>query len=184
MITERYGTDKPGLHVVFKHVGGCVLALAVVLLLGHASMLSAADETGDAAANVAVPISVSQNGGGLNFGAIQASIVAGTVTVTTSSTRSVTGGVTELGGTVSAATFDVAGDGTSSYSITLPLDNIVSLTGPGTAMLLTGFNHDAGVSPALSGGTDSFNVGAILAVGVNQSTGSYTGNYTVTVGYD
>jgi len=46
---------------------------------------------------------------------------------------------------------------------------IVTLTDPG--------------SGTLTGGTDTFNVGGTLAVGANQTAGSYSGTYSVAVNY-
>ncbi len=156
-------------------------AVAALALFAASGAAHAADATGDAAASIAVPISIAQNGAGLNFGTVTASAALGTVVVTTAGARSVTGGVAELGGTIAAATFDVTGEGTSAYTITLP--SSATLNSGGNSMTVDTFNHDAGGSPALSGGSDSFNVGATLNVAANQAAGAYTGTYTITVNY-
>ena len=58
------------------------------------------------------------------------------------------------------------------------------MTGPGTAMALGNFTHDAGGSPAFDGSGDlSFNVGADLTVNASQAAGEYSGSYSVTVDY-
>jgi hypothetical protein len=138
----------------------------------------AADATGTGNATIAAPIGISANNS-LEFGSILASGSTGTVTISAAGARTVSN-VTELGGTLQAASFDVTGDGTSTYSVSFT-DG--SLTGPGTAMSINTFTHDAGGTPTLSGGTDSFNVGANLDVGASQTAGSYTGTFTVTVDY-
>lgn len=122
----------------------------------------------------------------LSFGEISPSPGDTTVIVLTDSAT--TGSTAELvGGTVTAAQFDVGGLSLRSYDITLPLnsDNItIDDAGAGVAMTVTDFNHDAGVSPALgAGGTDTFNVGATLTVNGDQLAGTYTGTFDVTVDY-
>ena len=57
-----------------------------------------------------------------------------------------------------------------------------TLTSGSDTMTLSAFTSD--VASALSGGAETFNVGATLAVGINQSTGAYTGTYLVTVNYN
>ena len=51
-------------------------------------------------------------------------------------------------------------------------------------MTVDTYTHDAGGSPSLGGGSDSFNVGATLNVGATQAVGAYTGTFSVTVGYN
>ncbi len=43
---------------------------------------------------------------------------------------------------------------------------------------------DAGASPTLVGGSDTFNVGATLNVGATQASGTYSGTFAVTVNYN
>ncbi len=57
----------------------------------------------------------------------------------------------------------------------------------GTACLGTGTkvaSDAAGASPALVGGSDTFNVGATLSVSNTQAAGTYSGTFTVTVNYN
>ncbi len=51
-------------------------------------------------------------------------------------------------------------------------------------MAVDAFNHDAGATPTLIGGSDTFNVGATLLVGGSQAAGTYSGLFTVTVNYN
>ena len=46
------------------------------------------------------------------------------------------------------------------------------------------FNHDAGGTPTLVGGSDTFNVGATLNVGAAQAADTYSGTFAVTVNYN
>jgi hypothetical protein len=61
---------------------------------------------------------------------------------------------------------------------------VIKLTGAGVLMNLTDFVHDAGIAPALVGGTNTFQVGATLNVGINQAAGVYTATFPVTVNYN
>ena len=160
-----------------------IAALAAPLFaLPQAAM--AADASGDASAVVVTPISVSE-AAALSFGNIAPSGTSGTVTVTTAGARTSTGGVSELGGTVTAGEFDVVGSGSATYGIVLPADGTVTLTGAGDPMPVNGFVHSLdGSTPTLSGGNGSFTVGATLEVGAGQTEGTYTGSYTVTVNYN
>lgn len=158
------------------------VAAAAVAVVGLASQAAlAADATGSASVTVATPIAISQTTA-LDFGTITASASAGTVVLSTAGARSVTGGVATLGTGGVAAVFAVTGQGNNAFSISLPTS--VNLSGPGTDMTVSSFNHNAGASPALSGGSKTVNVGATLGVGANQVAGAYSGTYTVTVNYN
>ena len=85
-------------------------------------------------------------------------------------------------GCPSGASFDVTGDGNANYSITLP--SSTTLSSGGNTMIVDTFNHDAGASPTLVGGSDTFNVGATLHVGATQASGTYSGTFSVTVNYN
>ncbi len=87
-----------------------------------------------------------------------------------------------LGGTPAAASFNVTGDGNANYSITLP--SSTTLSSGGDTMTVDTFNHDAGATPTLAGGADTFNVGATLNVGATQAVGTYSGTFDVTVNYN
>lgn len=165
-----------------NEVAKFVIAAATLAVVGLGSQAAfAADATGTASVTIATPIAISQTTP-LSFGTVVASGTAGTVVVSNASVRTTTGGVGALGGTPAAAVFNVTGQGTNAFSITLP--TTVSLTGPGTAMNVTTFNHNAGASPALAAGAKTVNVGATLGVGANQTAGTYSGTYTVSVNYN
>lgn len=156
-----------------------IAAASMFATAAHAQASATASTT--ASVEIADPITITKDSD-LSFGTVVPSAAAGTVVVSTAGTRSVTGGVTELGGTISAAEYTVAGYGNSAFSITLPAT--VSLTGTGDPMTAGTFNHDLGGSPALSSGSASFAVGATLNVGANQAPGAYSGTFDVTVAYN
>ena len=136
--------------------------------------------TVDITATLLAPISISSSGD-LAFGTMLTTGTAGTVTVTPAGARSSVD-VDLLGGFPAAAAFDVTGEWANTYSITLP--SSATLTSGGDTMTIDTFNHDAGGTPTLSGGSDTFNVGATLNVGATQAGGTYSGTFSVTVNYN
>ena len=134
----------------------------------------------DVFATIYAPISISSSGS-LEFGTAEPTGVAGTVTINPNGTRTASN-VILWASSVSAVTFNVSGFSSEIYAITLP--SSATLTGPSGTMTVDTFTHDAGGSPALSSGSDTFNVGATLHVGATQPPGLYTGTFAVTVGYN
>lgn len=122
----------------------------------------------------------------LAFGAFIAGS-GGTMAVSTSGGRSVTSGsivLLNMNPAAHAAEFNVTGDANAPYTITLPVNGEVSLTGPGAAMAIGSFTSTPTSAGTLnSGGTGTIAVGATLTVGSNQVPGSYSGNFSVTVAY-
>ncbi len=131
-------------------------------------------------ATILAPISISSSGD-MDFGTMLTTGTAGTVTVTPAGARSSVD-VDLFGGLPSAASFDVTGAVGQAYSITLP--SSTTLTSGGDTMNVDTFNHDAGGTPTLPGGSDTFNVGATLNVGATQAAGTYSGTFAVTVNYN
>ncbi len=109
--------------------------------------------------------------------------LAGTVVVSPASAKTVTGGAFDFGGVHQPADFQVktqtAGE---SYSCTLP--GSITLTSGGNTMTVDTYTDDAGATPTLVGGSDTFNVGATLHVGATQVSGTYSGTFSVTVNYN
>ena len=120
-------------------------------------------------------------GTNLAFGTVAASGTAGTIT----QAGAVTGGVTAISSTRSAGTFTVSGETNGTpipYTFTLPATT--SLTGPGTAMVATlSYSSGSGARTLSAGGTDTVTINGRLAIGANQTLGTYTGTYNVTVNY-
>ncbi len=137
-------------------------------------------DTANVDITVAAPISISA-AGNMDFGTMVPTGTAGTVTVTPAGARSSVD-VDLLGGTSAAASFDVTGDGGANYSITLP--SSATLSSGGNTRTIDTFTDDAGATPTLVGGSDTFNVGATLNVGATQASGTYSGTFSVTVNYN
>lgn len=174
----------------FVKYGAVVLLVAgLVAFAAPSAWGQNADTTGTTAnANIIAGISLfNTEGQGLVFGDLTVSAtLSGTATVDPADNRTVTGGVSEAGGTPAAAAFNVTGETSHSYTITLPSNTDVKLTGVGDDMAVTNFTSSSGLSHTLSGGTpgtDAFTVGATLAVSAGQAPDLYTGTFDVIVSY-
>jgi len=141
----------------------------------------AASVTANASANVITPLAIAESTG-MDFGDVSVGTGGGTVVLDTTGGRSVTGDAEAVtGGTQTAGVYNVTGSGTKAYSITFPASATIS--SGGNNMTVDTFTHDAGATPALTGGADTFNVGATLTISPSQAPGAYSGTYTLTVNY-
>ncbi len=165
-----------------------LMALAGLAGLGTltlgSDLASAASDTGKANATNIAQITISANLT-LEFGQIVTGTGASVVRVTTAGARSlVSGDATLSGGTFRAATFDVTGEPSTTYAITLP-GGSETLTSGGDTMTIDTFTSNPTPTGTLSGGgTETISVGADLNIGASQASGSYSGTYTVTVNYN
>jgi hypothetical protein len=171
-----------------------ILTAAFVLLFANNSFAqSEASTNGTATATIIAPISIAAKGAGLQFGniAIHASN-SGTVTVPLSGARTFTGGVTlpASTGDVAPAEFEVTGDVSRTFIVTLPASATLTITGGGTAtMTVDNFVCTYGStlvtdSQLSSAGKATFFVGARLLVNGGQDQGEYTGTFPVIVDYN
>ncbi len=184
-------TTNPGLSGTFPNSGrvtieiGATLHLAAGQAAGSYSgtfdlTCDGFSDTANVTISITLPISISV-GADLDFATIAPTGTAGTVTLTPASARSSVN-VVLVGGTPSAASFNVTGDSGANYSVTLP--STADLTSGANTMTVDTFTDDTGPNTKLSGGSDTFNVGATLNVAADQAPGSYSGTYSVTVNYD
>jgi hypothetical protein len=121
-----------------------------------------------------------QNNQELSFGSFVAG-GGGSVTVSAS------GGVLLIPSSAgAAATFTVTGDANATYTIQLPGNDFVKLTGPGGDMFINEFTGSpSGAAGQLSaGGSQSLLVGATLNIASGQAPGQYAGSFSVTVDYN
>lgn len=158
-----------------------LLGFTGLTMIAFAPQASATDlTTATSAAAIALPITIVQTTG-LDFATISRDASGDTITLTSGGGISGTGAST-FSGTAAAALFNVDGD--ASTAVTISFSTGDTLTGPGTAMNLDNFTHDAGGSPAFDGTGDlQLSVGADLTIGAAQTAGAYSGTYTVTVDY-
>jgi hypothetical protein len=153
--------------------------LAGAGVFASASVALAAAQTGNASASIQQAISITENTA-MDFGIIAVDGSAGTVTISSAGAVSGPAGYT-FSGSPAAGTFTDSGDASTAVTISFTAG---SLTGPGTAMTLNNFTHDAGGTPTTDAlGDLTFNVGADLGVNLTQASGAYSGTYTVTVNY-
>ena len=162
--------------------------VGVSIIAAGSANAGQASATTAASANAAIiaDITLSKTAD-MNFGDVIAGSALGTVVLTAaaSPSRSTTGG-TELGnsGSVSSATFTVGGEGSSTYSITLPSSD-VTITSSSNTMTVNTFTSSPSGTGTLSGGSETLYVGATLNVGADQASGAnYTGSFDVTVAYN
>ena len=123
----------------------------------------------------------------LNFGSLGTTASAGTAVIDPASgARTVTGGVIDLGGVFAPAGFNVllcGAAGPKRFSVILP-SSAVTLTGSsgGTMTADTFTQNPAGSIPSDTNPPPTpFTVGATLHVGANQTQGTYSGTFSVTV---
>lgn len=157
---------------------------------------SSATGTANATATIIRPITVSSSAD-LAFGNVVPGASAGSLVIAATSgtpTQTPAGGVTQPGtqrGTITAAKFDVAGEGALTYTITLPAGAATITDGTNNMTVDTWTSSiattaGAGLLSGTSGnaGTQTFYVGGKLNVGANQAAANYTGTFSVTVAYN
>ena len=154
-------------------IAASILAVSFLLVSGERSEAI----TAGASAQIAIPVSIVETTP-LDHGTVTASGSLGTVVVSVAGARSVTGGVAELGGSPTQGVFTITGEANSAFTTTM--DPTSSLTGPGTAMVAT-LSNDAPAN--LTAGSATINVASDLAVGANQTSGAYSGTFSITVNY-
>lgn len=139
-----------------------------------------AEAESEAAATIVTPISIA-NTVGLNFGNVAAGSAAGTVVLSPAGVRTESNVILpSIPGTVSAASFTVTGLSGATYVLTLPTS--ATITAGSNNMTINAFTDNA--SEVLTGGTETFQVGATLNVDADQPAGIYEGTFDVTVDYN
>ncbi len=166
-------------------------AVALAMVQTAQAQPPSANATAKATANVIQPITLIKNTD-LAFGAlVRPSLGSNTVTVDPSSgARTLSGsGDASLSGNqlVSRATYSVAGEGGSTFSVTIP--NSFTLTragGGGTVPVSLSASAVPGVLGGSIGssGSANFSIGGSLPLSSGTVAGDYTGTFDVTVGYN
>ena len=123
---------------------------------------------------------------GLSFGDFVAG-TGGSVSVSAAGARNAGGGVFLIPSSEGIpARFTINGSPHATYTIQLPPDDTVYLTGPGNDMAINDFvSTPSGAGGQLdASGTQTLNVGATLYVGSSQTSGDYSGSFSVIVEYN
>lgn len=167
-----------------------IITLAIAAAAVAVAPSSIAANTSASSTGVVVtPIAISK-ATDMVFGKF-AAVTGGTITVSTSGARTVSGAVIGMSGTPAAAKFDVTGEPDATYSINLAAPATLD-AGPGETMAfavvsdLTGANTTSGnaTSGTLTGGAQSIYVGGVLTVASAQPPGTYSGSVVATVEYN
>ncbi len=155
----------------------------LVLSFCEATASTQASAMANASANVIQGIKMSRVSD-LQFGSFVSGI-PGTVTISPSGSRSANGplALSSANYPVSAASFLITGEDSLVFNIILP--DSASLQGPsGSKMTVNQFVSNPSHTGTLSSrGTATLSVGATLNVGSNQTGGTYSGTFPVTVTY-
>jgi len=164
-----------------------LLIIAALLLGFTTASLAQVTATASTSATIITPIAITKDVD-MNFGNIAVSpTLGGTVVLPTTGVRTKTGGVTlpVVTGTVTPASFTVTGEGSSTYTITLPT-SAITLTSPSGTMTVDNFISTPSTTGTLSSGTQEVKVGATLNVAAAQAAGTYTNasGLFVTVNYN
>lgn len=172
-----------------KWVIGASAALALAQTVQ--AQPTSASATATASATVIQPITLVKTTD-LAFGAlVRPSLGSNTVTIDPNSgNRSITGtgdASMTTNQTVSRATYSVAGEGGSTFSVTVPTSFTMRRAG-GSETLPVALNASA-IAGALSGsigsvGSANFSIGGSLPLSATTVAGNYTGTFDVTVGYN
>ena len=161
------------------------MGTALICVAFAATSFAQVSATANASATIVTPISISKNND-MNFGNVATDGTVGTVILAPASTRTSTGGITfpATAGTVTAASFAVAGSGSYTYSISLPTSVIIA--NGANNMTVSGFISSPSFTGTLSSGTQTLTVGATLNIAAAQVAGTYASAspFTVTVNYN
>ena len=176
------------------------IAMVSIVCANNAFAQASVNATANAYATIVAPLTITRTAH-MNFGNIAAYSGGGTVTIAPSGSRSLTGsvGLPATTGTVGAASFDVTGEPSFTYSIDIAAPASPYLIGDGAGTLhtmeissLLGSPVAGSLTGTLSGaGTQTIKVGATITVASGQVPGTYTtavgtggsGPFTVTINY-
>lgn len=164
------------------------IAAMLVAFSTNAFSQASAEATATSTATIVTPIAIAKSAD-MNFGNVAVGSSSGTVVLSPAAGRTVTGGVTlpATSGTVAAASFNVTGQGTYTYAITLPSSAVTLTRNTGAeTMTATTFTSTPSGTGALTAGAQTLTVGATLNVGASQVAGTYVSGtaFTVSVVYN
>lgn len=166
-----------------------------IALAASLCVTAQAQETGDASATVVTPLSFISTDD-LSFGQIIPSNVAGEVRMTSDGNRTATNGIILVGGSQQPGGFAGQGSFFQIVEIFLGSEDI-QITGPGAAMRVKDFSILSSATAngvilntnprrfRITSGTGifAFGIGATLEVGANQTPGTYSGTWDITLNY-
>jgi spore coat protein U-like protein len=166
--------------------------VAAISVAGIAAPACAQSANFDIESVVVTPLSFIEVNG-LKFGSIIPSAVAGDVVLAPNGTRTSTNGIILVGDDHDPAEF--AGQGTQNQIVQISVGAApIWLTGPGTRMRMRNITIGSTPTAVLTAaprafrigsatGIFRFPIGALLNVGANQTPGTYSGTWTITLNY-
>ena len=166
-----------------------IAAIAVIPFKLNAQTAVGADVT------LFTPISLTKDVD-MNFGLMAQPSTAQTCVLSTTNTRTASGGLTLIpGSTAKAAQLTASGNASVGYDITLPASITVNDAGNANSMLIdeltvkSGYNSGADQTATYKGvlsgsGSDIFYIGGKLHIGANQVSGNYHASFNVSVAYN
>lgn len=165
----------------------------VILALGLLGLNTAANAQATASATatavIITPITITKTVD-MHFGNVAVGATGGTVVLTPAGTRTPNGGVTlpATVGTPAAASFNVTGQASYTYAISLPSTATTISSGANNMTVDTWVSNPSGTGTLAVGtpGTQTVTVGATLTVGAAQAAGTYVSAtpFDVTVNYN
>jgi len=182
------------LKILFtKLFNGKYIVLSGILLISYLSPSACAQQRFSTAsatisATIVRPIGITKTTD-MSFGNIAPGTASGKVILNPAGIRSVTTGITlpSESGTVTAAAFQVTGEGAYTYTITLPTaDYTITRVSGSETMLISNFTSTPTETGTLISGTQTILVGATLTIGTAQPIGEYTNEsgFNITVNYN
>jgi len=179
---------KVRIQHIFENLtkNGLWLVCCLFMVL-HNNTIAQVSARATASVRIVEPITISKKSD-MNFGNIAVLDQNGTVELSPDGTLNPTGGVsipTEQG-SLSAASFEVQGNGAFTYSITLPEGDLILTHSNGhDKLIVNNFkSYPAGTGQLLAG-KQTLCVGATLHVNANQQLGYYqSSNFEVIVNYN
>ena len=173
--------------IKYLKIPACILLVCSNAISAFAQ--ASASATATSSATIVTPIAISEVTN-LDFGNVAISdVLNGTVTMpaTSAGLRSLTGGVTlpVVDGIHQAASFDVTGEGSYAYTITLHSTDLDLDNGNGDHMQVNAFTQST-VAGTFTLGAQTIYVGAKINVSAAQAAGDYLSGtpFTVTVDYN
>ena len=165
-------------------------ALTLVAVGGHARVVSAATSGVPIQAIIQGAVALTQTRS-LNFGTMSVTGAGGTLNVDNTDTATPTGGVSSVGGTITAGGFTLRGTTGKQIDVSGPAS--VTISNGTTTMTVGSFTIDGAAgtinatpfSHSLAAITETgFRLGGTLTVGAAQAAGTYTGTVTITANYN
>lgn len=159
-----------------------LLLTSTILALSASTVAYAVSVTGNASAIIKATITATETTR-MNFGTISAAASAGTVKISPAGVVTSSTNDTYNNPTTTAGVFSIVAE--PSTALTISFTN-GTLNNGVNSMALSNFtttSTPASNTTAPTTGALTLNVGADLAVGASQASGSYTGTYSVTLSY-